>query len=268
MSAPKIVLERPIVFFDLETTGLDMVNDEIIEIGAVRYEADWSEQRYSQLFKPSGGIPIEITELTGITNEMVADMPNFKDRAVEIFNLFDGADLGGYSIGRFDVPFLKKKFQQIGVDWETDSRLVVDARAIYHKREGRHLIDAVRFYCGAEMEGAHRAVVDCEWSKKVIDGQIEKYGLPTPITVADLAAESKEKNPNNVDSEGKLFWKNGEACFAFGKHRSRPLGVVHAIDKGYFDWCLRQDFAPDFMEIMRQARSMRFPKKESAAVPS
>jgi DNA polymerase III subunit epsilon len=263
----ELKLTRPIVFFDLETTGLDFQNDRIIEIGAIRIEADGREviPPVSMLVNPGMHIPSEITELTGIADSDVAGKPTFEVEAKWLMKLFDGADLGGYSIGRFDSKFIAAEFARCGHDFDLGRRRIVDARVIYHKMFPRDLAAALMQYCGTKTDGKnHRAMFDTEASMRILHAQLQAHP-ELPEDIDGLAAYCAEDSGKNVDSEGKLYWRDGKAAFNFGKHRSKTLDwCVHA-DPNYLNWILKssKDFAPDFIAIVKAALDLppRYPKK-------
>jgi DNA polymerase III subunit epsilon len=256
-------ISKPIVFFDLETTGLDMMTDEIIEIAGIRLDPAGHCNEFDYLIKPMYPISPEISEITGITNEMVKDAPAFRDVVLPILTQFSGdADLAGHNVKRFDAPFLKKKIEQNGAWFSLDERSFIDTQIIYHKYESRHLTDAVRLYCNKDHDGAHRAFADAKASFDVLLGQIAYYKWPNPISVLELAKESEQSNSNFLDSGRKLFWKNGEVVLNFGKYRSRSLRDLLKNHRDYLEWLTNQSFEKDFMGVVSNALKGQFPIKK------
>lgn len=246
-------LTRPLIVLDFETTGTDPDNDFIIDIGAVKVNPDGTRDVFESLILPPVTIPSEVVELTGITNEMVQGAPMFRDVAADFQTFLAGCDIAGFGVARFDAKVLAAEFNRAGVAWSTDGIAIVDAQRIFHKREPRDLTAAVKFYTGLTFDGAHRAMADVLATISVIEGQVAKY-LLTP-DVATLAKECEEEAGRYVDKDRKLFWRNGEAAFAFGKYRSRTLRDVIDNEPGYIRWLLdpTRNFGPDFTAIVRDA---------------
>jgi len=267
-------IERPIVFFDLETTGLDFQNDRIIEIAGVRIEHHKGEEvrsfaDFRYLVNPGMPIPSEITELTGITNEDVKDAPTFKEIVGKLEDIFFLADLGGYSVARFDAKFLAAEFSRAGADLRMDGRRIVDARVIYHQKEKRDLTAALKFYCDEDTHGEnHRAEYDANASVRILNAQLNTYP-DLPDTVAELAAVCLEDGGRFVDKEQKLYWRNGEAAFNFGKHRSKTLSWVAKNDPGYLRWILNssKEFSKEFLGLIEDTTWGKLPEKPAKATP-
>jgi DNA polymerase-3 subunit epsilon len=261
-----IIIDRPLVFFDLETTGLDPKTDSIVEVAAIKLYPEDSIEKKEWLIKPRTPIPAEIEKLTGITNEMVAGQGFFSSVVEEIDQFFGcGAfDIGGHNVVRFDGPFMVEEFRRAGKDFALEGRKVVDTQKIYHRFEGRHLADAVRLYCGREHEDAHRAMADAQATVDVLRGQIQYYKWPTPITVDELAKLSDDHDPDKwVDRDRKFFWRDGKAVFNFGKYRSKTIEEVFRIDSSYFRWLAapERDFGKEVRAICQNAIRGQFPIK-------
>ena len=248
-----VKLTRPIVFFDLETTGLSIGKDHIVEISLVKVNPDMSRESFTTRINPGMPIPKESTEVHGITDADVADKPKFKEVGRRIAQFIEGCDLGGYNSNRFDIPMLAEEFILAGMS-DVDLRKAnhVDVQNIFHKKEQRTLSAAVRFYCGRELEGAHGALADTEATVDVFFAQMEKYGdLPTDIKgLAEYTAMNK-----NVDYAGRFVYdEKGVEIVNFGKHKGRPVEQVLAIEPSYYDWMMGGDFPMDTKNILTTIR--------------
>ncbi|MCI7046050.1 MAG: 3'-5' exonuclease, partial [Prevotella sp.] len=191
----KLNLKKPLVIFDLETTGLDLVRDRIIQISYIKVGIDGSEKRGDHIINPGIMIPKEVEELTGITNEVVKDKPNFKMLAQSLCNEFEGCDFAGFNSNRFDIPMLAEEFLRVGINFDFSKCRMIDAQVIFHKMEKRNLAAAYKFYCGRKMEEdfeAHRADQDTEATYRVLQGQLDMYNPETQ-------EEEERRIPNDMD---------------------------------------------------------------------
>lgn len=258
---PLAPLKRPIVFFDLETTGLWAEVDRIIEIALLKRYPDGRVERLTQRFDPGIKIPAESSAIHGMTNADLAGQPAFKEWAPRLFDVFRDSDLGGFALMRLDVPILTKEFDRAGFHFSMDGRRIVDASVIFREKERRDLTAAYRFFCGKTLVGAHGAQADNDAAYEVFLAQLERYP-DLPKDVEGLNAFCTAGEPSQVDRDGKLVWRDGEAYFGFGKHRYRSLEQVTREDPDYIDWIItKADFPADFIEICRAARRGVFPKK-------
>lgn len=257
-----IKLERPVVFFDLETTGLDYKYDRIIELGAVKLLPDGSREVLTRRFNPGMRIPAEVTALTGISNNDVAGCGSFLEAAREIDDFFRGCDLGGYNVIRFDAKVITEEFKRAGLDFQLEQRAMIDSQVIYHQKERRDLAAALKFYCEKDLESAHSAQADIEATVEIWLAQLERYP-DLPRDVPGLHSFCKLDRDRFVDSEGKFFWRDGEAVFNFGKHKSKSLRAVAETDPNYFSWMISPErhFAQDVIDICYNAMNGQFPKK-------
>lgn len=257
-----LAIRRPIVFFDLETTGLDFKYDRIIEIAARKIHPDGRVEKFHTRINPGIRIPNEISALTGISNDDVANAPTFLRMAGEIHRFFDGADLAGYHIGRFDVKVMVEEFRRAGLDFGHDCRLIVDAQAIFHQKEKRDLTAAYKFYCGKDLAGAHSAEADTDATFEIFLAQMERYP-DLPRDIDEMHKYCKGPQDRFVDSEGKFFWRDGEAAFNFGKYKSQTLRSVAENDQGYLHWLIspERQFAQDVVDICYKAMKGIFPVK-------
>lgn len=251
-------LQRPLVFFDLETTGLDVERDRIVELGFVKLMPDGERQTRSRRIHPGVPIPPEATAVHGISDADVADCPTFSRIAKDLHTWLSGCDLGGYNVERFDMPLLAAEFRRVQLAFPAENTLVVDAYRIFAQREGRDLTSAYRFYCAKELQGAHSAEADILATVEVLQGQLERY-LDLPTDISGLHAVCHPIDPNAVDSGGRLIWRNAEAVVSFGKHRGRTLREMSAQEPGYLRWLISGDFATDLKDIATQALRGVFP---------
>ena len=258
----KLNLDKPLVIFDLETTGLIISLDRIIELSYLRLFPDGNYEVKTYLFNPEMKIPKESSEVHGIKDEDVQDKPKFRDLAGELFPVFSESYLSGFNIVGFDLPMLKKEFVLAGFDFEYDSKMIVDAKVIFHEMEKRDLSAAYKFYCQKEHKTAHSAEGDVLATFEILAEQFKRYDK-----IADReflkSIHSFKKDDRYVDSERKFFWRNGEAYFNFGKYRNTPLKDVLVNDEGFLDWMLRSDFSPEIKEIILNAKKGILPYKNN-----
>lgn len=282
----KLNLKKPLVVFDLETTGLDIVNDRIIQLSFIKVYPDGKEERGDHLINPGRHIPEMITELTGIDDEKVKDAPSFKQISTTLAETFKGCDFAGFNSNRFDVPMLAEEFLRAGIDFDFSKCRLIDAQAIFHKMERRNLAAAYKFYCGRKMEEdfeAHRADQDTEATYRVLMGELDMYSkeqqdederiLPNDM---DFLAEFSKQN-DNVDFAGRMIWapitdkerkpltdKDGkpqlQEVFNFGKYKDYPVAEVLKKDPGYYSWMLGADFPNNTKQVLTRIRLREFNK--------
>lgn len=248
-----IQLSRPIVFFDLETTGLNIGHDHIVEISLVKLFPDGHREEYTQRVNPGIPIPPESSKVHGITDADVADKPFFKDIAHDIAKRIEGCDLGGFNSNKFDIPMLAEEFLNVGMT-EVDLRRAnfIDVQVIFHKKEQRTLSAAYKFYCDKDLEGAHSANADTEATVDVFLAQLDRYN-DLPKDVKGLAAFSQMTR--NVDLAGRIVYDdNGVEVFNFGKHKGKSVEQVLRSDLGYFEWIMNGDFPQDTKRILTGIR--------------
>ena len=265
----KLNLNKPIVIFDLETTGLDIVKDRIIQISYIKVSPNGSEKRNNLFVNPGMKIPGNITELTGISNEMVADKPTFKEIAQKLNEEFTGCDFAGFNSNHFDIPMLAEEFLRANIDFNFDKCRLIDVQTIFHKMERRNLAAAYKFYCGRKMEDdfeAHRADNDTEATYRVLQGQLDMYEPGRQEEPErqlennmDALAEISKTN-DNVDFMGRMVWKNAldkngnpvldekgnpvkTEYFNFGKYKGMRVDEVIKRDTGYYGWIMSGDFS-------------------------
>ncbi len=233
-------LTKPICFFDLETTGINITNDRIVEISVLKVHPNGKEERHTWLVNPTIPIPYEVTLVHGITDADVADKPTFKELAKEIYNLIKDSDLGGFNSNRFDIPLLAEEMLRAEVDFDMKNRVAIDVQNIFHKMEQRTLSAAYKFYCDKSLENAHSAEADTVATYEVLKAQLAKYD-ELENDVKFLAEFSSRKE--FADFAGFISYnKKGEECFAFGKHKNKRVEEVLNEEPGYFGWLLNADF--------------------------
>ncbi len=263
----KLNLQKPLVIFDLETTGLDMVNDRIIQISYIKVYPDGREERGNELINPEKIIPEIVVQLTGITNDDVKDKPTFKQVAQKLCSTFTGSDIAGFNSNHFDVPLLAEEFLRAGIDFDFSKCRLIDAQTIFHKMERRNLAAAYKFYCGRKMEDdfeAHRADQDTEATYRVLMGELDRYAPgvdedPNKVLPNDMQALAEFSKVNdNVDFAGRIVWAevNGvrTEVFNFGKHKGKTVADVLRMDPGYYSWILSGEFTYNTKQVLTRIR--------------
>lgn len=283
----KLNLKKPLVVFDLETTGLDLVNDRIIQISYIKIFPDGTEERVNQFVNPGKPIPPEVVQLTGISNNDVSNQPTFKELAPKFSETFSGCDFAGFNSNHFDVPMLAEEFLRAGIDFDFASCRLIDAQTIFHKMERRNLAAAYKFYCGRKMEEdfeAHRADQDTEATYRVLMGQLDMYEpgrqeepeRQLNNDMDELAAFSKTND--NVDFAGRIVWKDmtdakgnpivgadgkprRHEVFNFGKYKGWAVADVLRRDPGYYSWMMQSDFTNNTKQVLTRIRLNDFNQK-------
>ena len=233
-------LKNPIVFFDLETTGINIVKDRIVEISFVKVHPNGKEESKTRRINPEMPIPPESTAIHGITDEDVKDCHTFKEIAKSLATQIEGCDLAGYNSNRFDIPLLAEEFLRAGVDIDLNRRKFIDVQTIFHKMEQRTLSAAYKFYCDKSLENAHTAEADTMATYEVLKAQLDRY----PELQNDIDFLSKYSSyTNNVDFAGRMVYNDkGEEIINFGKHKGRLVEEVLKTDLGYYEWMMKGDF--------------------------
>ena len=236
----KIRLIMPVVFMDLETTGLSLTQDRIVEIAMLKVNPDGSQVKKRKLINPEKPIPPEVTAIHGISDEMVKDAPIFKVAANEIKQFMDGCDLAGYNSNKFDWPLLMEEFLRCGLDFEITDRKLLDVQRIYHVMEPRNLSAAYKFYCDQTLENAHSAEADVNATWEVFEAQIQKYDQ-LGNTIESVLQQIGEDEI--IDFARRFVMENGKAVFNFGKHKGKVVEDVLKNEPSYYDWMMKSDFA-------------------------
>ena len=276
----KLNLTKPLVVFDLETTGLDLVKDRIIQLSYIKVYPDGKEERDNLFVNPEKEIPAEVAALTGITNEDVENAPTFKELSSTLNEKFKGCDFAGFNSNHFDIPLLAEEFLRCGIDFDFSKCRLIDAQTIFHKMERRNLSAAYKFYCGRKMEEdfeAHRADQDTEATYRVLMGELDMYDPATqpepdrhlPNDMDTLAAFSKTND--NVDFAGRIIWKDltdkdgkvvkdkdgnpvRQEVFNFGKYKGWAVIDVLNRDPGYYSWMMTSEFTGNTKQVLTRIR--------------
>ncbi len=246
----KLNLKRPIVFFDLETTGTNVIRDRIVEISIIKIHPDGREEIFTQRVNPEMPIPAESTAIHGITDEDVVGAPKFKELARTIAKMLEGTDIGGFNSIKFDIPLLAEEFDRTDVSVDLHRYKFIDVQNIFHKMEKRTLSAAYQFYCGKNLENAHTAEADTRATYEVLMAQLDRY--PDLENDMDKLAEFSKMN-DNVDFAGRIIRdaRNREV-FNFGKHKGLTVAEALKKDPGYCNWILENEFAEDTKKIIRR----------------
>lgn len=232
-------LNKPLAFIDLETTGINLGTDRIVEIAIVKILTDGTRIVKRKLINPGMPIPKASSDVHGITDEMVKDAPTFKQVAQELKQMLDGCDFAGYNSNRFDIPLLMEEFLRAQVDFDMKNRRLLDVQNIFHKMEPRTLSAAYRFYCNKTLDGAHSAEVDASATYEILEAQLGKYpDLGTTVeSILKVMGEDQV-----VDFARRFVMENGVEVFNFGKYKGRPVADVLKAEPQYYDWMMKGDF--------------------------
>jgi len=261
-----IRLDRPLVIFDIESTGLNIKLDRIIELAAIRVMPDGGRESRCWLLNPGIPIPLESTAIHGITNEIVADCPHFGQVLDEIEAFFRGADLGGFNHTRFDIPLLAEEFSRAGLAFDAASRRIFDAQRIFHSKMPRDLPAALEFYCdGAELPDEPDTMESARAALKVFAAQLQRYS-ELPQSVAELDGLLNQRDPFDADRAGRLRWVEGEITINFGKNQGKKLRDLVQEDVNYLEWIIRSDFPLDTRTIVQNALEGSWPAPPPAVV--
>ena len=233
-------LTRPICFIDLETTGINISIDRIVEIAIVKIGIDGNKQVKRRLVNPEMPIPKASADVHGITDEMVKDAPSFKMLANEIKQFMEGADIGGYNSNRFDVPILNEEFLRAGINVDIETKKLLDVQKVFHMMEQRTLSAAYQFYCHKTLQDAHTAEADATATWEILEAQIEKYPQigNTVDSIVKFTGEDEI-----IDFARRFVYENGIPVFNFGKHKGKPVTQVLKEEPQYYDWMMKGDFA-------------------------
>lgn len=243
-----LILKNPIIFFDLETTGVNILNDRIVEISYIKIYQNGKEEERTQRVNPEMPIPAESTAIHHITDEDVKDKPTFKQIAKELSRVFEGCDIGGFNSNKFDIPLLMEEFHRAQVSIDISRRKFIDVQTIFHKMEQRTLVAAYKFYCGKNLEDAHSALADTRATYEVLKAQLDMY----PNLQNDIEYLSSFSTQNkNVDLAGRIIYnKDNVEVFNFGKYKGRSVEDVFKTDRGYYDWMMKGDFPQNTKQVI------------------
>lgn len=248
----ELKLKKPICFFDIESTGTNVVRDRIVELGVLKIYPNGNEESRTWLVNPEMPIPEEVIKIHGISNEKVANEPTFKQLAHRIYEMVQGCDLGGYNSNKFDIPMLVEEFLRADIDFDLSKVRAVDVQNIFHKKEQRTLSAAYKFYCQKDLTDAHTAEADTLATYEILKAQLDRYD----DLDNDIAFLSEYSNRfNAADCAGFIiFNKDNIECFSFGKYKNRPVEEVLAENPGYYSWIQNADFPLYTKKILTQIR--------------
>lgn len=258
-------LTRPLAFFDLETTGLNIATDRIVEISIIKILPTGEKEIKTELVNPTIPISQESVEIHGITEDKIKDKPTFKDLASDFYTFIEGCDLAGFNSNRFDVPLLAEEFLRAGIDFNVNDRKLVDVQNIFHKMEQRTLVAAYKFYCNKDLTNAHSAEADTTATYEILEAQIEKY--------ADLNADTEflsefSQVTKNADLLGRFVYNDKNIIvFNFGKHKGKAVTEVLAKEPGYYSWMMNGDFPLYTKKVMKDIKSTMAPAKPQQHKP-
>ena len=260
----KLHLKRPIVFFDLETTGTDIGKDRIVELSVLKVTPNGEESLKTRRINPTIPIPLESSLIHKIYDEDVADCPTFKQIARDLDKFLEGCDLGGYNILRFDIPLLAEEFLRCDIDFDIENRNIVDACRIFHQMEQRTLSAAYKFYCNKSLDNAHSAEADTVATYEILKAQLERYenepyetaeGVTEYPVQNDMAALHKFTFQKTADLSGRIVYNNaGQEVFNFGKYKNVPVEEVLQKEPSYYDWMMKSEFPLYTKKILTRIR--------------
>lgn len=265
--------KRPLVFFDLETTGTNLMTDRIVELSVVKIHPDGERETRTRRLNPEMHIPEEATAVHHISDSDVVNAPRFRQIAKNFYIFLEDCDLAGYNIIKFDLPMLTKEFQRAGLQFSVEGRRILDAYTIFTRMEPRNLTAAYKFFCGKKLEGAHGAEADTLATLEIFQAQLEHYGsagantefpegiTEFPKTLDALHEFCNMKNPDWIDSTGRFRWRSGEAVAAFGRHAGTPLSKLAVESPDFLHWIIKADFPEDVKKIASNALTGKFPVK-------
>jgi len=254
----ELTLKNPLVFFDLETTGVNVASDRIVEIAWLKIQPDGRESNKTQLVNPTIPIDPRAIAIHGITDEDVKDKPTFSELARTLANEFEGCDFAGYNSNKFDIPLLAEEFLRAGVDFDLRKRKFIDVQVIFHKMEQRTLAAAYQFYCKKVLEDAHSAEADTLATYEILKAQLDHYEhLQNDVDY--LSAFSTQNR--SVDLAGRIIYNDKDIeVFNFGKYKGEPVEEVLKKDPGYFGWILNGDFPLYTKKVLTNIKLRAFGK--------
>lgn len=256
----KLNLKRPIIFFDLETTGTSITHDRIVEISYIKIMPDGREFTHSMRVNPGMPIPPASTAVHHITDEMVADCPRFEQIAHDLHAVFVDSDIAGYNSNKFDVPLLIEEFGRAGINFQVKGRNFVDVQNIFHKMEQRTLVAAYRFYCGKELENAHSALADTRATYEVLQSQLDRY----PDLENDMEKLADfSRSGRSLDLAARIVLDDNDVpVFNFGKHKGRPVEDVFRRERSFYAWVMQADFPKNTKDVLTSLYYQVYPPKK------
>lgn len=254
-------LTKPIVFFDLETTGINIAHDRIVEISILKVFPNGNKESKTWLVNPEMKIPKESSDIHHITDEKVANEPTFKELAAEVSSLIKDCDLAGFNSNRFDIPLLAEEMLRAEIDFDMKNRVAIDVQVIFHKKEQRTLSAGYQFYCGQDLEGAHSAEADTMATYEILLAQLEKY---TDLENNVKALSEFSSHNKRADFAGFIMFNNeGKEVFSFGKHKGKEVEDILSKDLGYYTWIQKSDFPLYTKKVLTAIKLRSFNNKLS-----
>ena len=255
----KLHLRNPLIFFDLETTGMNIASDRIVEISYLKIYPDQREETKTYRVNPTIPIPAEVTAIHGISDEDIKDAPTFNEIAKTLVQSFEGCDFAGYNSNKFDLPLLAEEFIRAKIDFDLKKRKFIDVQVIFYKQEQRTLSAAYQFYCDKDLTNAHSAEVDTRATYEVLQAQLDRYpDLANDVDkLSDYSAHSR-----SVDFAGRIVWNDkDEEIFNFGKYKGQTVVSVLAKDPSYYPWMMNGDFPLYTKNVLTAIKLRGFNKK-------
>ena len=258
MKLENLILTRPLIFFDIESTGVDIVQDKIVELCMIKYFPDHRSETLIERYNPGRPIPKEASAIHGITDDMVKEAPTFKQVANEVKQFIEHCDLGGYNSNRFDIPMLIEEFLRVDIAFTVDGRKLVDVQKVFHMMEQRTLSAAYKFYCQKSLENAHSAEADATATWEILEAQVERYPQigETIDSIVKFTGED-----DIVDFARRFVKENGVEIFNFGKHKGKPVTQVLKEEPQYYDWMMKGDFAMNTKQKLTEILNRTLIKK-------
>ena len=252
----ELKLSKPIIFFDLETTGINIANDRIVEISILKVFPNGNKESKTWLVNPVIEIPKEASDIHGITNERVVNEPTFNELASQISILIEGCDLAGFNSNRFDIPLLAEEMLRANINFDMKNRNAIDVQVIFHKKEERTLSAGYKFYCGKDLENAHSAEADTLATYEILKAQLDKYeDLENDVQYLDTFSTHVKR----ADFAGfVLFDEDGDEMFSFGKYKGEKAIDILKRDKGYFSWIQNADFPLYTKKVLQEIKERTF----------
>lgn len=255
----KLQLTKPIVFIDVETTGLNKQRqDRIVDVCAIKIFPDGREEILNSLINPEMSIPMDSTQIHSIKDVDVIGKPTFGEFSKVFRDFIKDCDLGGFGM-KFDLSILEQEFKRVGVNFSKEGRKIIDVQRIYHELEPRDLSAAHLRYCGKPLENAHKANSDVKATINVLESQLEKHNI-LPRDIKNLHEFCNPKDPSWIDDDGRFVWFEGKALINFGKHKGKTLEVVSKNDSSYLQWIISDDFSSKVKDISKDAINGKFPE--------
>ncbi|MCH5239549.1 MAG: 3'-5' exonuclease [Muribaculaceae bacterium] len=249
----ELQLQRPLIFFDLETTGTNVIRDRIVEISFIKVFPDGREERRTRRINPGIPIPAAATAVHHISDEDVKDEPTFRQISKSLYDIFEGCDIAGFNSNKFDVPLLMEEFGRCGINFDIAGRHFIDVQNIFHKMEQRTLVAAYRFYCGKELDGAHSALADTAATYEVLKEQLNRYSE----LENDVEALAKFSTMGrNLDLAARIVLDDQDRpIFNFGKHKGKTVKEVLKRDPSFFDWMMQGEFAKNTKDVLMNLKA-------------